>query len=234
MNLVSRSSRRMIQIVILTLLSVQSVTPAIASVRDKDFTKPAKNASLGKAGMNGSPKQSGRKASWFSNALPGRAGFFTRRKPVSKAVLNSMRGGFQRNPDGPFMSFGIERNVFLDEKLVGSTVLNIPDMKRLADLRDFNLLADRGMKPVADPSDMREFGDRPSDAFTFIHSGRGDCMHPNPSDLPPFMTVIQNSLDNRTIQSETVINATVEALTWARSLELGNALSQASIEAIRH
>jgi hypothetical protein len=154
--------------------------------------------------------------------------------PVSEAVLAGMRGGFQRGTDGPFMSFGIERNVFLDENLVGSTRLNIPDMKRLADLRDFNPSADRGMKPVADPSDMRDFGDRPSDAFTFIHSGRGGSMHANLSDLPPFMTVIQNSQDNRTIQSETVINAAVDALTWAKSLDLGNALSQASIEAIRH
>jgi hypothetical protein len=154
--------------------------------------------------------------------------------PVSEAVLADMRGGFQRGPDGPFMSFGIERNVFLDEKLASSTRLNISDMTRLADLRNFNPLADREMKSVADPSDMRAFGDRPSDAFTFIHSGHGDSMHTSLSDLPPFMTAIQNSQDNRTIQSETVINAAVHALTWAQSLDLGNALSQASIEAIRH
>jgi hypothetical protein len=81
---------------------------------------------------------------------------------------------------------------------------------------------------------MRPVGDHPSETFTLIQSGPGNSLPHDVSSLPPFMTVIQNSLDNRTIQSETVINATVEVLTWARSLHLGNALSQANMEAIRH
>lgn len=144
--------------------------------------------------------------------------------PVSEEVLAGMRGGFQRGVDGPFMSFGIERNVFLDEKLVTSTRLDIADMGRLGDLRDVNPLADH----------QRNFGDRPSENFTFIQSGPGDSLHTDMSALPPFMTVIQNGLDNRTFQTETVINAAVEAMTWAQSLDYGNALSQASIEAIRY
>jgi hypothetical protein len=145
------------------------------------------------------------------------------------------------------MSFGIERNVFDNEKLVSSTVLKIPDMTRLADLpgmrsvanlRDMKLGANlRDMNPVVDHSDMRPFADRsgtrpsvdhsnvrpfadhtdmspvadhPSETFTFTQSGSGNSLPLDLSSLPPFMTVIQNSLDNRTIQSETVINATVE------------------------
>lgn len=150
----------------------------------------------------------------------------TRWTPVSEAVLDGMRGGFQRDPDGPFMSFGIERNVFLNEKLVNSTVLNIPDMKRFAD--------HPGMRPFADHHDMKPFADHPSDTFTLIQTGPGNSLTPDLSSLPPFMTVIQNSLDNRTIQSETIINATVEALSWARSLALGDALSQTTIDTIRH
>lgn len=231
MNLLSRSIRRMIKLVMLTLLGLQAVPPAMAAVRDGDFTS---------------------------------------RTPVSYAVLDSMRGGFQREPDGPFMSFGIERNVFDNGKLVSSTVLNIPDMKRFADHRDWNPLAnhrtakpfdnDRDWNPLAkhpdmrppdrsdtrpavdhasakpfiDHADVRPVVDRPDDTFTLVQSGPGHSLPHDLSSLPPFMTVIQNSLDNRTIQSETVINATVEALTWARSLDLGNALSQANIEAIRH
>jgi hypothetical protein len=48
------------------------------------------------------------------------------------------------------------------------------------------------------------------------------------------MTVLQNSLDNQNIQNQTVMNATVAALSWARSLALGNALSQTTVGAIRH
>ena len=188
MTLLSRSVRRMSKIVILILLGVQSLPPALAFVRDEDFT--------------------------------------TRRSPVNEAVLDTMRGGFQRGPDGPFMSFGIERNVFLDGELVSSTVLTIQDMKRYSDLRRFD--------PFVGRSDTKHFANHPSDTFTLIQSGPGNSLPPNLSALPPFTTVIQNSLDNRTIQTETVINATVEALTWTRSLHLGNALSQASIEAIHH
>lgn len=178
---------------------------------------------------------------------------FTLRTPVSEEVLDSMRGGFQRDPDGPFMSFGIERNVFDNGKLVSSTVLKIPDMTRFADRRDWNPFADHSnrrpsadqsarrplvehsnVKPVVDHTAMRSVADHPSETFTLIQSGPGNSLPTNTSSLPPFMTVIQNSLDNRTIQSETVINATVEALTLARSLHLGNALSQANMEAIRH
>lgn len=213
MNLLSRSIRRMMKMVMLALLGFQFTTPAMASVREGDFTL---------------------------------------RTPVSEAVLDSMRGGFQLDPLGPKMSFGIERNVFDNGKLVSSTVLKIPDMSRLGDHPSMKRFADRDWNPFADqrdtkPSsnrsdtrsvvnspDTKPLADHPSETFTFIQSGPGNLLPHDVSSLPPFTTVIQNSLDNRTIQSETVINATVEALTWARSLDLGHALSQANMEAIRH
>ena len=133
---------------------------------------------------------------------------FTLRTPVSEGVLDSMRGGFQNHPNGPMISFGIERSVFLNDKLINSTVLNIPDLSRLAD--------------------------KAGDAFTLIQHGGGNSVPHNVSSLPSLTTIVQNSMDNQSIQSHTVINATVSALTWARALDLGNALSQASIEAIRH
>lgn len=213
MCLLSRSIRHTTKVLVLALMGLPSVTSAMAYERLEDFTL---------------------------------------RTPVSEEVLDSMRGGFQRDPDGPFMSFGIERNVFDNGKLVSSTVLNIPDMKRLAD-RDWNPFADHSnrrpsadqsarrplvehsnVKPVVDHTAMKPVADSHSETFMLIQSGPGNSLPHDVSSLPPFTTIIQNSLDNRTIQSETVINATVEALTWARSLHLGNALSQANMEAIRH
>jgi len=214
MCLLSRSTRQTTKVLVLVLLGLQPIASAMAYERSEDFTF---------------------------------------RTPVTEEVLDSMRGGFQRDPDGPFMSFGIERNVFDNGKLVSSTVLKIPDMARFAEHRDWNPFADHSnrsssadqsgrkpfgeqstVKPVVDRSDMRPVADHPSETFTLIQSGPGNSLPHDVSSLPPFTTIIQNSLDNRTIQSETVINATVEALTWARSLQLGNALSQANMEAIRH
>lgn len=136
---------------------------------------------------------------------------------------------------GPVISFGIERNVFLNEKLFSSTMLNIPDMKRLFEHSGMKSFGDRSdTKPVSHHSDVKPPDRQPNETFTLIQSGPGNSFAHDTPSLPPFMTVIQNSLDNRTIQSETVINATVEALTWARSLHLGNALSQANISAVHH
>jgi hypothetical protein len=133
---------------------------------------------------------------------------FTQRTPVSAAALDRMRGGFQNNPNDPIMSFGIERSVFLNGKLVSTTVLTIPNLMQLAG--------------------------NPANTFTLIQTGGGNSLASAAPSLPAFMTVIQNSLDNQNIQNQTVMNATVAALSWARSLALGNALSQTTVGAIRH
>jgi hypothetical protein len=135
-------------------------------------------------------------------------GDLTHYPPVSEEILDSLRGGFQFGPKGPVMSFGIERDVFLNHKLVSSTAFNIPDVTR--------------------------FAASPSNAFTLIQHGSGNSAPHNLSSLPPLTTVIQNTLDNQAIQTHTVINATVAALMWARALDLGHALSQANIGAIQH
>ncbi len=129
-------------------------------------------------------------------------------KPVSDAVLDWMRGGFQTNPNGPVMAFGIQRSAFVNGQLVSSTVLNIPDLLQLT-------------------SD-------PGKAFSLVQTGGGNVVAPGTFSAGSLATVIQNSLDNQTIQNQTVINATVAALSWARSLSLGSALSQANLDAIRH
>jgi hypothetical protein len=133
---------------------------------------------------------------------------FTRRTPVSEAELDRMRGGFQSDPNAPVMSFGIERSVVINGQLVRSTVLDIPN--------------------------LMQFDGNPSTAFAHIQTGGGNALPLDLASLQTFMTSIQNSLDNQTIQSQTIINATVPALSWAQSLALGNALSQATIDAIRH
>jgi hypothetical protein len=128
---------------------------------------------------------------------------FWQQRPVSEEILDRMRGGFQSNPNGPIMSFGIERSVFLNGRLVTSTVLNIPNLWQLTS--------------------------NPSNAFTLIQNGTGNAMTTH-----ALMTVIQNSLDHQTIQNQTVINATVAALSMTRSLALGYAVSQANLFAIQH
>ncbi len=134
--------------------------------------------------------------------------YYMPRMPVSEAVLEHMRGGFQSSPNGPILSFGIERTTYLNGQLVSSTVLNIPDLMQLAG--------------------------NSSRPFTLVQTGSGNAVTTGAAALPALMTVLQNSLDNQNIQNQTVMNATAGALGWARSLALGNALSQATIGTIRH
>ncbi|MBS0169449.1 MAG: hypothetical protein JSR62_03780 [Nitrospira sp.] len=133
---------------------------------------------------------------------------FLQRMPVSEEVLDHMRGGFQSSQNGPILSFGIERSVHRNGELVSSMALNIPDLMQLAG--------------------------NPSRVVTLVQTGSGNAVTPGTAALPALMTVLQNSLDNQNIQHQTVINATVGALGWTRSLALGNALSQATIGTIRH
>jgi hypothetical protein len=181
MNLLLISIRRMTKVLMLTLLCTPCMTPAMAM-------GPGMGMSLAK-GYDGNAD-------------------YTRRTPVSEAKLDRMRGGFQSDPAGPVMSFGIERSVVINGQLVRSTVLDIPN--------------------------LMQFDGNPSTTFAHIQTGGGNALPPDMASLQTFMTAIQNSLDNQTIQSQTIINATVPALSWAQSLALGNALSQATIDAIRH
>ena len=127
---------------------------------------------------------------------------------MSEEILDRMRGGFQSEPNGPMMSFGIQRSVYINGQLVTSTILSIPNLLQLTT--------------------------NPGNAFTLVQNGAGNAMTTHPSSLPPLMTVIQNSLDHQTIQNQTVINATVAALSLNRALALGNAVSQANLNAIHH
>jgi hypothetical protein len=187
MNLLLLSIRHMTKVLMLTLLFASLMTPAMAMTQAMAMG-PGMGMSLA--------------MEYERNAD------FTRRTPVSEAELDRMRGGFQSDPAGPIMSFGIERSVVINGELVRSTVLDIPN--------------------------LMQFDGNPSATFTHIQTGGGNALPPDMASLQTFMTAIQNSLDNQTIQSQTIINATVPALTWAQSLALGNALSQANIDAIRH
>lgn len=141
--------------------------------------------------------------------------------PVSEVVLDGLRGGFQSSLTGPIVSFGIERSVFLNGQLVSSVALTIPDASKIS-------------ANVRDTITLVQHGGGNTNTMSNTNTGSGSTMPHEVSTMPSLATVIQNSLDHQTIQSHTVLNATVQALTLARSLDLGNALSLANLNALRH
>ena len=130
--------------------------------------------------------------------------------------LDSMRGGFT-SADGLEISFGVEQAVFIDgilQVVTNFTTLPITSiLQQQVDARDTNLTLPQRLNIMQ------------SDLSTITVSAEG--MY---SGLD---TIIQNSGDQRVIDSITQINASVSSLKLFRELNLLNTLQQQQIDTLR-
>ena len=131
-------------------------------------------------------------------------------RAVPEATLDDMRGGFDvPSASGLRISFGIDRAVYINGDLVASASVNIPDVARmtaaqaqqLASVVNTGNLVQNGPNNVAPPE---------------VAAGASAAA-----------TVIQNSLNNQTLQAITTINAAVNSLPQYRQLNLANVLQGA-------
>ena len=128
---------------------------------------------------------------------------------VSDDTLGTVRGGFQDSSGGVerFISFGISRAVFINGELVTLSALGSPGVG------------------VVNPG-----GGEMVDA---IQRSASQTVFPGGTQFTPgLMTIIQNTLDNQVIQNRTIVNATVSALTAARSSAFAAALHHAVVSII--
>jgi hypothetical protein len=134
-----------------------------------------------------------------SNDVP-----FFKGAALAPAELDALRGGFESS-EGLKISIGIERAVFINNELVSTMMLRIPD---IADI-------------VARGSAAAELHGSP---VSLVQNGPGNTVSQSVlNNLGSGMaTIIQNSLDNQAIRGITTINATV---TGAASLGLTQTLS---------
>jgi hypothetical protein len=124
--------------------------------------------------------------------------------------LDELRGGFV-SADGLRISIGIERAVFINNELVSTMMLRIPDV---ADI------VARGAAAV-------ELQGSP---VTVVQNGPNNTVSQSVMDslgAGGVATIIQNSLDNQAIRGVTTINATVSG---ASSLGLTEALSSLNFQ----
>ena len=129
---------------------------------------------------------------------------------VSEDQLDDMRGGFDvPSVAGLRISFGIDRAVYINGDLVASASVNIPDVARMTATQAQQLV-------------------------NVVTSGNVVQNGPNnvaPSDVTAgattAATVIQNSLNNQTLQAVTTINAAVNSLPQFRQMNLANVLQGA-------
>lgn len=116
---------------------------------------------------------------------------------VASHQLDDMRGGFDTSLHLT-LSFGIERAVYLNGALVTTTSFNLPAMT--------------GSRPD-DPA----YATMPSSAVALVQNGAGNTFASGPSTSPMAATVIQNTLNNQTLQGVTTINAAANSLQLLRA-----------------
>ncbi len=134
------------------------------------------------------------------------------RDVVIEQELDSMRGGFT-SADGLEISFGIEQAVFIDGVLQLAT--------NLKTLEVTNMLRKQGVPGKTDPMVTQGLNIMQSDfsTVTMAVDGIGSRID----------TIIQNSGNQRVIDSITLINASVSSLGLFRELNLLNTLQQQQI-----
>ena len=132
---------------------------------------------------------------------------------VEDSTLASMRGGFDFG-NGLSVSFGIERAVTINGALVSSTTINVGDLARVT-------------------PEQAAMINRQAAAINLVQNGSGNIATLTGSDLATPGTVIQNTLNNQNIQTQTIINASSNALGMIKMLNTLGALRDALGNSVR-
>jgi hypothetical protein len=127
--------------------------------------------------------------------------------PVSAEVLDDTRGGFVLD-SGLAVSFGLERLVSLNGNVVSRTSLQLPDVSRLT---------------AEQAQQTREA----LSAVKLVQAGHDNIYLQSTPGQTLGATVIQNSLNDQVIRSQTVITASVNSLALLQALRLERSLVEA-------
>ncbi|MEN3295180.1 MAG: hypothetical protein V7642_4433 [Burkholderiales bacterium] len=126
---------------------------------------------------------------------------------VHDDMLSEMRGGFDAGA-GLRISFGIEREGYINGKLVATTSFNIPNVARI-DTAQANAIAQ-----------------------TVIRNGTANTPDAAKGTQASAALVIQNTLNLQNIRSLTVINATSNSLDLIKALNLQSTLADALAQSL--
>lgn len=132
---------------------------------------------------------------------------------ASDHTLEQLRGGFSLGQD-LMVSFGVSRAVYINGQLVTSTSFQVNDLTRL--------------NPAQAALLARQI---PAQA-QLVQNGPGNQLAPD-AVLAPFTTYIQNTLNEQTLRSQTVIQASTNGLAMVKNLNLQTTLNDALGNAIR-
>ena len=127
--------------------------------------------------------------------------------PIDEAHLARTRGGF-RTPSGLEMTLGIERLVSINGDIVARTRFDISDLNRLSE------------------TSMRQTSDALS-SVKLIQNGGDNIYQPGDAARAVGAVVIQNTLNDQLIRSQTLISSTVNSAGLLKTLNFQSSLSDA-------
>jgi hypothetical protein len=156
--------------------------------------------------------------------------------------LDDVRGGFDMN--GISFTIGIERAVYINGNLVATNVLNIKDLQStvgrasMASPLPANAAttvagSQNGTANNVAPQVSQNSQQISSGSLGVIQNGPGNYVASQVSQNPA-ATIIQNSLNNQTIQNVTTINASViNSMPTVRALSIQNAIQYGIVSSLR-
>jgi len=126
---------------------------------------------------------------------------------VDDAALDAMRGGFDLG-GGLVMSLGIERTVSINGMVTSATSLNIADVSHLNSEQAGQAAAALG-------------------ALTLVQNGAGNLFIGGPMNQALGATVLQNSLSDQVLRTQTVISSTVNSAELLKTINFQGSLLEA-------
>jgi len=131
---------------------------------------------------------------------------------VSHRELDTLRGGFNLG-DGLMVSFGISRAAYINEQLVASTTLQFGDITRLSAQQAARL----GQQLMLQPQ--------------IVQNGPGNALQEG-AVSSPLATVVQNTLSDQLVRTQTVINVSSNGLSALRNMNLQATIQSALTNAL--
>ena len=132
---------------------------------------------------------------------------------VGDQKLSQLRGGFDLG-SGLFVSFGISRAVYINNQLVTTTSFQTSGLDKLAQVQ----FAELARQLTAQQQQV-------------VQNGPGNTVDTGALSLP-LATYIQNTLNNQTIRTETVIQAHTNGAALLRTMNLQATINDAVNRAI--
>ena len=133
---------------------------------------------------------------------------------ASNHTLDQLRGGFDMG-GGLMVSFGVSRTVSINGQLVSATSFQVDGLSRLS------------------PAQAATLGQQLSAQTQVVQNGPGNTVLAGAMTVPMALYV-QNTLNNQTLQTQTVIQAASNGLSLVKNLNLQTTLNTAIADAIRN